>query len=359
MMVQPLPMIVLLMLFVNTDPSVKAWPSLAHQHSANAAKSAPAISQPRDLETHQLSRTKVLEEAKERGLSAIRPEYGRAIVTFLANDLLEGRGAGTRGGSLAAMYIAAELIKAGITPFPSKDRDSATFLHPFVTATQRGDSLSLQNVLGYIKGESNEWIVVGAHYDHLGVGGGEIFNGADDNASGVSAVLQIASAFTAAETVPLRNILFAFWDGEEKGLLGSKHFTQTQIAEIEVKAYMNFDMIGRDSPGTPKGHVDYFYTAGYPMFGSWQKEHIQKYRLPLSPEYRAWDLPTSGSDNATFAAKGIPILWYHTNSHPDYHKVTDHAEKINWDKMFYITKSAYLNVWRLANEAWDAETENK
>ena len=358
-MVRPLLFIVLLMLFVNTVHSAKASTSPTNGNQQNVTKSIPELFQQRAPESLQLSRFKAIEEAKERGLSAIRPEIGRAIVTFLANNLLEGREAGTRGGSLASIYIASELFKAGITPLPTKERDTATFLHPFVAATRRGDSLSLQNVLGYIKGESNEWIVVGAHYDHLGLGGGEIFNGADDNASGVSAVLQIASAFAAAEIVPLRNILFAFWDGEEKGLLGSKHFTQTQMQEIDVKAYMNFDMIGRDSPGTPQGHVDYFYTAGYPLFASWQKEHIQKYRLPLSPEYRAWDLPTSGSDNASFAAKGIPILWYHTNSHPDYHKVTDHPEKINWDKMFNITKSAYLNVWQLAHEAWDTETENE
>ncbi len=358
-MVRPLLFIVYFMLFVLADISAKAWTLPERSDRQGDTLNIPEPLERRARERLQKSRPKATEEAKERGLGAMRPETGKAIVAFLANDLLEGREAGTRGGSLAAIYIASELLKLGVTSFPSEKSVSESFLHPFVAATRRGDSLSLQNVLGYIKGESNEWIVVGAHYDHLGVGGGEIFNGADDNASGVSAVIQIASAFAAAEIVPLRNILFAFWDGEEKGLLGSKHFTQTQMQTIEVKAYMNFDMIGRDSPGTPPGHVDYFYTAGHPLFASWQKEHIEKYRLGLSPEYRAWDQPTSGSDNASFAAKGIPILWYHTNSHPDYHKVTDHSEKINSNKMFHITKSAYLNVWRLANEAWDAETENE
>ncbi|MGE4568847.1 MAG: M28 family peptidase [Bacteroidales bacterium] len=289
------------------------------------------------------------EEAKERGLSKIRPEAGKAIVTFLAHDLLEGREAGSRGGAIAAAWLASELCKLNLIPFPASQGDETGYLHSFGGVTRRGDTLAMQNALGYIKGSTNEWIVVGAHYDHLGSGGGAIFNGADDNASGVSAVLQIAAGFVASNTVPQRNVLFALWDGEEKGLLGSGHFANHQMAGMTIKAYMNFDMIGRDATGSEPGHVDYFYTAAFPRFAQWLKAHIEQYNLPLRPVYRAWDKPDSGSDNASFAAKGVPILWYHTNSHPDYHKVSDHSDKINWTKMYHITQSAYLTVWKLAN----------
>ncbi len=289
------------------------------------------------------------EEAKERGLSKIHPETGRAIVTFLAHDLLEGREAGTRGGAIAATYLASELCKLNLIPFPASQGYDTGYLHPFSGVTRRGDTLAMQNVLAYIKGSTNEWIVVGAHFDHLGLGDGAIFNGADDNASGVSAVLQIAAAMVASHTVPQRNVLFALWDGEEKGLLGSRHFVNHQIGGMTLKAYMNFDMIGRDATGSEPGHVDYFYTEAYPQFAQWLKTHIEHYHLPLKPVYRAWDKPDSGSDNASFAAKGVPILWYHTNSHPDYHKVSDHSDKINWEKMYHITQSAYLTVWKLAN----------
>ena len=158
--------------------------------------------------------------------------------------------------------------------------------------------------------------------------GDQIYNGADDNASGVSAVLQIARAFLASGQQPERNVIFAFWDGEEKGLLGSKYFVQTCPFVSQIKGYLNFDMIGRNNkPEQPK-HVVYFYTAAHPSFGDWLKKDIKKYGLQLEPDYRAWDNPVGGSDNGTFAKAGIPIIWYHTDGHPDYHQPSDHAVKL-------------------------------
>ena len=109
----------------------------------------------------------------------------------------------------------------------------------------------MDNVLAYIPGKrSDEYVIVGAHFDHLGVdetlADDKIYNGADDNASGVSAVLQIARAFALSGEKPLRNVIFAFWDGEEKGLLGSKHFVQHCPFLKQIKGYLNFDMIGRN-----------------------------------------------------------------------------------------------------------------
>ncbi len=154
----------------------------------------------------------------------------------------------------------------------------------------------MSNVLGTIPGERpDEYVIVGAHFDHLGVdetlANDRIYNGADDNASGVSAVLQIARAFLATGQKPLRTVIFAFWDGEEKGLLGSKYFVQSCPFISQVKGYLNFDMIGRNNKPEQPQHVVYFYTAAHPVFGDWLKQDIARYSLRLQPDYRAWTAP--------------------------------------------------------------------
>ena len=180
--------------------------------------------------------------------------------------------------------------------------------------------------------------------------GDQVYNGADDNASGVAAVLQVARAFLATGEQPERTVIFAFWDGEEKGLLGSRYFTMTYPELKKIKGYLNYDMIGRNNnEEQPKGVV-YFYTAAHPAFGDWLKKDIEDYRLQLEPDYRAWDNPVGGSDNGSFAKEGIPIIWYHTNGHPDYHLPGDEAAKINWNKTVDITKASFLAMWKLANE---------
>ena len=195
---------------------------------------------------------------------------------------------------------------------------------------------------------------IGAHFDHIGydpaLAGDQIYNGADDNASGVSAALQIARAFAISGQKPLRNVIFAFWDGEEKGLLGSKFFLQTCPFAKQIKGYLNFDMIGRNNKPEKPRHVVYFYTEAHPAFGQWLKDDIAEYGLKLEPDYRPWDRPASGSDNAPFALQDIPIIWYHTDGHPDYHQPSDHADRINWEKLTDITRAAFLNLWNLANE---------
>ena len=162
--------------------------------------------------------------------------------------------------------------------------------------------------------------------------------------------MQIARAFVASGKQPERNVIFAFWDGEEKGLLGSKYFVQTCPFISRIKGYLNFDMIGRNNKPQQPEHVVYFYTAAHPVFGDWLKEDIKKYGLRLSPDYRAWDNPVGGSDNGSFAKAGIPIIWYHTDGHPDYHQPSDHADRLNWDKIVEITKASFLNMWKMANE---------
>ena len=246
---------------------------------------------------------------------------------------------------MAAEYITAMLGEWGVEPLGDQG-----FLQPFTIG-----GCAMNNILAVIPGKSKECVIVGAHYDHVGIDttivGDNCFNGADDNASGVSAVLQIARAVKKMRRTPERGIIFAFWDGEEKGLLGSRHFVENCTFLSDVSAYMNFDMIGRGPVDNP-GHLTYFFTASHPVFGEWLKEDMAVRGFSFIPDYRAWDNPTCGSDNAYFAKNGVPIVWYHTEGHPDYHRPSDTADKIDYEKMADITRAAFLCVWRLANEKY-------
>ena len=306
----------------------------------------------------------------ERALNTINRSSAEATINFLASDELQGREAGFHGSRVTSEYIVSLLQWMGVSPLADsyfqpfdayrKERQKKGRLevHPDSIAKLKQEvhqKLTMRNVLGMIPGKNTkEYVIVGAHFDHLGIDpvldGDQIYNGADDNASGVSAVLQIARAFLASGQQPERNVIFAFWDGEEKGLLGSKYFVQTCPFLSQIKGYLNFDMIGRNNkPQQPK-QVVYFYTAAHPVFGDWLKEDIRKYSLQLEPDYRAWENPIGGSDNGSFAKVGIPIIWYHTDGHPDYHQPSDHADRLNWDKIVEITKASFLNMWKMANE---------
>lgn len=306
----------------------------------------------------------------ERALNTINRSSAEATINFLASDELQGREAGFHGSRVTSEYIVSLLQWMGVSPLADcyfqpfdayrKERQKKGRLevHPDSIVKLKQEvhqKLSMRNVLGMIPGKNTkEYVIVGAHFDHLGIDpvldGDQIYNGADDNASGVSAVLQIARAFLASGQQPERNVIVAFWDGEEKGLLGSKYFVQTCPFLSQIKGYLNFDMIGRNNkPQQPK-QVVYFYTAAHPVFGDWLKEDIRKYGLQLEPDYRAWENPIGGSDNGSFAKVGIPIIWYHTDGHPDYHQPSDHADRLNWDKVVEITKASFLNMWKMANE---------
>ena len=306
----------------------------------------------------------------ERALNTINRSSAEATINFLASDELQGREAGFHGSRVTSEYIVSLLQWMGVSPLADcyfqpfdayrKERQKKGRLevHPDSIVKLKQEvhqKLTMRNVLGMIPGKNTkEYVIVGAHFDHLGIDpvldGDQIYNGADDNASGVSAVLQIARAFLASGQQPERNVIFAFWDGEEKGLLGSKYFVQTCPFLSQIKGYLNFDMIGRNNkPQQPK-QVVYFYTSAHPAFGDWLKEDIRKYGLQLEPDYRAWENPIGGSDNGSFAKVGIPIIWYHTDGHPDYHQPSDHADRLNWDKVVEITKASFLNMWKMANE---------
>lgn len=307
----------------------------------------------------------------DKGFSTINRQTAEAHIEFLASDLLEGREAGYPSGQIAAQYLESYLKTLGLEPWngesyrqpfeayrKERQKKGRYTVHPDSIAEITRDlayqRLPLTNVIAKIEGKNpDEYVVIGSHFDHLGkdplLDRDKIYNGADDNASGVAALLQIARAFVASGQQPERTVIFALWDGEEKGLLGSEYFMQIWENPEKIKGYLNFDMIGRNNDENRPEHVVYFFTASHPVFGDWLKNDVETRGLNLQPDYRAWDNPVGGSDNASFAKRGIPIIWYHTDAHPDYHQPTDHADRINYSKTVDITRAAFLNLWNLAN----------
>ena len=311
------------------------------------------------------------DKAFAKGLETICEDAAKAHVYFLASDELQGREAGSDGDRVAMQYIVANLRMSGVKPL------DGNYVHPseavrrarvrnarFQTSPDSVDVikadgacqlLPLNNVLGFVEGRNkDEYVIIGAHYDHEGMDellcGDRIYNGADDNASGVSALLQIAKAFRESGVQPERNVIFAFWDGEEKGLLGSSAFTYRFKDMDKVKGYINFDMIGRTTYNKPETHVVFFYSAACPDFKDWADSSVKELRLNLVPDTRATDKTLGGSDNISFQRFDVPIMWYHTDGHEDYNRPTDTADKINYGKLVDITRSAYYCLWRLANE---------
>lgn len=344
----------------------------------------------------QKASSKKAVKSEDAGITAITRNSLEAHIAFLASDALEGRAAGKNSGRVAAEYIKAVLLDAGIKPLydsyfqsfeafapHSSDYDIKTRFQVHADAIAKIKQspdyrrLDLQNVLGLIEGErKDEYVVVGAHYDHLGIDesleGDQIFNGADDNASGVAAALQVAKAIkatVASGKKPLRSIIFAFWDAEEYGFLGSEYFVAHFNHIADIKGYINIDMAGREGSlpsfllektntidvSEKKGpNIIYFLrTANAIDYDEKQDEQLKKdlavhrQHVRLSPKIL---LPTArASDDHSFSNKNIPVLWLFTGIHPDYHTPDDEVEKINWDKLLYITRSSYLNLWNLSN----------
>lgn len=244
---------------------------------------------------------------------------------FLADDVLEGREAGSRGSHAAARYIVGRLESTGLTPAGA----NGGFLQSFP-----GNS---QNILAVLPGTdpdlADEYILVGAHYDHVGYGTrrnsygpvGFIHNGADDNASGVATLLEVIDALAHVDHRPRRSILFAFWDGEEKGLLGSQYWRRHATVPLEsIKVAWNIDMVGR----MENGRIE--------LLGARSAAGMRQ--LLASPSLNeswidfTWDYKDN-SDHWTFYQAGIPSLCLHTGLHDDYHRPSDDIEKLNIEGM--------------------------
>jgi hypothetical protein len=250
----------------------------------------------------------------------------------LSDDTFEGREAGSRGGRAAAGYITEKLRSYGLRG----GGDDGTYVQSF----NRGH----HNLLAILPGSDpklrDEYIIVGAHYDHVGYGNqqnsygpfGYIHNGADDNASGVAALLETAQALSSIGPGALRrSVIFAFWDGEEKGLLGSKHWLAAPTVSFRnVKAAINIDMIGRlrneqlEIVGSRTG-------TGFRKLIS-ERNGEQGLKLDFQWEIR------EDSDHHSFFRRGIPVVMFHTGKHSDYHRPSDDVEKLNLEGIQRIAR---------------------
>lgn len=224
------------------------------------------------------------------------------------------------------------------------------------------DELNAENVVAFIEGSDlkDEIVVVTAHYDHLGVQGDKIFNGADDDGSGTVAVLEIAEAFQKAKRNgegPRRSVLVMTVSGEEKGLLGSKYYSDNPIFPLEnTVADLNIDMIGRIDE-KHEGNPNYIYLIGSDILSQELhdiSENTNTTYTGLELDYTYNDLKDPNrfyyrSDHYNFAKHNIPVIFYFNGVHEDYHQETDTVEKIDFDKMEVITRLVFYTAWKLVN----------
>jgi len=217
------------------------------------------------------------------------------------------------------------------------------------------ETLNGENVLGFMEGtdKQNEWIILTAHYDHLGKYGGDIYNGADDNASGMAAILEIAEAFTLAARKghrPRRNILFLFPDAEEIGANGSSYYVDNPVVPLaNTVVDINIDAIGREDTARPdlKDFIFvYCSSKAKADFNEARTETEKRFKNKLRIEIRK---SPPGSDNFIFERSGVPVIAYTTGRSKDYHKPSDTANKIHYDNLTNITQMIFSTVWEIAN----------
>lgn len=300
--------------------------------------------------------------------SEIITKFGNTINTTdikehiytLASEAFEGRQTGERGQKMAAEYLADQYRSFGI--FGINGTDNYYQYIPVEDLNNRSKNSS-ENVIAFIKGteKPNEILVVSSHYDHEGVKNGEIYYGADDNASGTTAVLEIAQAFSTAKKEgygPKRSVLFVNFTGEEKGLLGSKYFSNNPIYPLKnMVAGLNIDMVGRIGKERDPNDDNYVYVIGADRLSPElhninEKANATYTHLDLDYKFNALDDPNkfySRSDHYNLAKHNIPIIFYFNGTHVDYHKPTDTADKINLELLTKRAKLVFYTAWEIAN----------
>jgi len=284
-----------------------------------------------------------------------KPVTIKEDVTFLSDDALEGRQTGTEGEKAAAEYIAKRFENLGLEGKGTNEYFQAfsfkpkTNLHQKVNYTVKdGDStITGTNVLGFINNNAEQTIVIGAHYDHLGYGAegslyrGEkaIHNGADDNASGVAVMLNLAKKLKEKNTN--NNYLFIAFSGEEMGLLGSNYFVKNATIDTKKINYMiNMDMVGRlkvDSTFAAYG------VGTSPILKQTLKAHNRSFKLIQK------ESGIGPSDHTSFYNADIPVLHFFTGQHEDYHKPSDDFEKLNYKGMQTISNYIFEVISDLDN----------
>ena len=262
--------------------------------------------------------------------SAITPKNVEKHIAFLASDELKGRGTGTKDDQKAAGYIAKHFKSLGLEP-----KGTNGFEQPFKANIDTVHAVDARNVVAYLDNGADRTIVIGAHYDHLGEGyqrgsleansKGKIHNGADDNASGVAGVLEMARYYAKNGVKESHNFLFICFSAEELGLLGSKYYSNNPTIDLsKVNLMLNFDMIGR------------FDAAKAITVGGWGTSPTWGQVVPLVMErekmlFKIDSAGAGASDHTSFYVKKIPVLFFFTGVHGDYHKPSDDTQLINFE----------------------------
>jgi len=277
----------------------------------------------------------------------------------LTSDILEGRKTGEKGQKMASNYITAYYKNLGLKAPKNYDDYLQIIPKDFFKGESKNAS---ENIIAYIKGSEkpDEFVVISAHYDHLGMKGKEVYNGADDNGSGTTAVLEIAQAFQKAKKSghgPKRSIVFINLTGEEEGLFGSKYYTSHPIFPLKNTVVdLNIDMVGRVDK-KHEGKPDYIYLIGSDKLSSdlhRLSEEVNKKYTQLKLDYKYNDDKDPNrfyyrSDHYNFAKNNIPIIFYFNGVHDDYHKTTDTPEKINFDLLAKRAQLVFYTAWEIAN----------
>jgi hypothetical protein len=296
--------------------------------------------------------------AAEAELSVeIKVEEVRAHVYRLASPEFLGR-AGP-GAARTARHLAAAFKRLNLEP---AFKGSYFQPIPWLLAEEekRKDSFCGRNVAAVLPGTDpklkDEWIILSAHFDHLGKRNGVLYPGADDNASGVAMLLEVAERFALQKEKPKRTIVFVAFDQEETGLIGSRHFASHPPRDLKkLKVFMTADMLGRSMANLMDEYVFALGSESSPRL----RRLVQE--VPIEKGLKVGrvgaDLIGTRSDYGPFRDRRIPFLFFSTGPHPDYHQPTDLPDRIDYVKLARISRWIADLTWRLANDAetptWD------
>lgn len=252
-------------------------------------------------------------------------------------------------------WTADKLVAAYTTEQNEPPRVTVADIQLQLDIVSLADTKGTQNIVAFLEGSDpelkTEVVAFGAHYDHVGMNdSGDIYNGADDDGSGTVGILEIARAFAMNPERPARSLLFVSHAGEEKGLLGSKYYTRHPIVAMsETVAQLNIDMIGRNTPNAIYIIGSNFLSQELHAINEAANEMVG---LDFDYSYNALTDPNRfyyRSDHYNYAKHGVPIIFYFSGVHEDYHKPTDTVEKIDFVKMQKVARVAYLTAWHVAN----------
>ncbi|CAA0203900.1 M28 family metallopeptidase [Tenacibaculum maritimum] len=300
--------------------------------------------------------------AKKYAETITAKDLGKHLFVY-ASDEFEGRDTGSPGQKKAVAYLK-DFYSSQEIPSPlGKNTYFQKVPAAFLSNNQRGIPLKdSENVIAYIKGSEkpNEVIIISAHLDHEGIKDGKIYNGADDDGSGTVAILEIAQAFKQAAKAgkrPKRSVVFLHVTGEEKGLLGSKYYTENPIFPLaNTVANLNIDMVGRVD-GLHKETPNYVYLIGSDKLSTTLhniSEEMNKKYMHINLDYTYNDENDPNrfyyrSDHYNFAKHNIPIIFYFNGVHEDYHQPSDTPDKIDYDLLENRTRLVFYTAWELAN----------